>query len=155
MKKSWMALVVAALLLAATGARARDLLPDFSLATPGGGTVRLGDYLGKKNIVINFWASWCDACKEEVPVLLKLKEQAGDGVVFLGINVGDSDRAVQRFTDRHRFNYQILLDRDKSVTRRYKVVGVPQTMVISRNGEIVYRDSKPPANLGALLNARH
>jgi len=136
------------LLIPAAGPSAEpQTLPDFSLPSLEGKTVSLHDFTGK-TVVLNFWASWCDSCEEEMPQLLKLKAQyANQDVVFLGINAGDSDRAASRFVDRMKYSYEILLDRDKSVSKSLQVLGLPQTIVISKDGKVVYRESRPPEKI--------
>jgi thiol-disulfide isomerase/thioredoxin len=74
---------------------------DFTLMSLDGQSVSLHDYLKKKIIVINFWAAWCEACAEEIPLLLKLKNQYPKGdVVCLGINAGETQRIAHKFVDR-------------------------------------------------------
>lgn len=121
---------------------------DFTLMSLNGKSVSLHDYLKKKIIVINFWAAWCDACEEEMPQLLKLKHQnTSDDVVFLGINAGDTERMARKFVDKTSYSYLILLDENKSVARQFQVLGLPQTLVISKDGKIVYREGRPPEDL--------
>ncbi|EKD41469.1 MAG: peroxiredoxin-like protein, partial [uncultured bacterium] len=92
---------------------------DFTLSSLNNQSVSLHDFLGRKIIVMNFWASWCDTCEEEMPQLLKLKEKyASDpDVVFFGINAGDSPRAAQKFVDKLNYSYNILMDVDKQVSK--------------------------------------
>lgn len=126
---------------------------DFTLPSLDGGSVSLRDFLHKKVVVMNFWAAWCAACEEEMPELLDLKSRyASKDVVFLGINAGDTERAAKKFIDKMNFSYQILLDRDKSVSRKFKVLGIPQTLVIAKDGKIVYREGRPPRDLGFIKN---
>lgn len=148
MKKLSIFLAVVAILGAAALGRADQLPPaDFTLTSLDGKPVSLHDFAGK-TVVLNFWASWCDSCEEEMPQLLRLKEQyAGQDVVFLGINAGDSDRAAQRFVEKMNYSYRILLDHDKSVAKQYQVLGLPQTLIISKDGKIVYRESRPPVKI--------
>lgn len=122
---------------------------DFTLPGLDQSSTSLHDYLGHKTIVINFWASWCDSCEEEMPQLLNLQKKysASPDVVFIGIDVGDSPRAAQKFVSKMGYTYRILLDGDKSITKKFGIVGVPQTLVISPAGKIVYQGSRPPADL--------
>jgi peroxiredoxin len=121
---------------------------DFTLMSLDGKSVSLHDYLKKKIIVINFWAAWCDACEEEMPWLLKLKNQNASGdIVFIGINAGETERMARKFVDKTGYSYLILLDADKSVARQFQVLGLPQTLVISKDSKIVYRGGRPPEDL--------
>lgn len=124
---------------------------DFTLVSLDGKRVSLHDYLHKKTIVINFWAAWCEACAEEMPQLLQLKNQttAAD-VVFLGINAGDTESRARNFVEKTGYSYLILLDTDKSVAKQFQVLGIPQTLVISKEGKIIYRGGRPPRALDAL-----
>ncbi len=143
----------ALLSVGAVGAEDPGAASDFTLPSLDGGSVSLRDFLHKKAVVMNFWAAWCDACEEEMPELLRLKNQyASKDVVFLGINAGDTERAAKKFVDKMSFSYQILLDRDKSVSRKFKVLGIPQTLVIAKDGKIVYREGRPPRDLGFIKN---
>lgn len=125
--------------------------PDFTLTSIEGTPFHLADVLGQKNIVINFWASWCDSCEEEIPKLTTLRSTAPADTVFLGINAGDSHSAAQKFINHTHYNYQILLDAQKSVAKLYGVLGLPQTLVINKSGQIVYRESTPPKTLVGLI----
>jgi len=146
-KKLVILFAVITMLCPVSSGRAEQTPTDFKLTSLDGKTVALHDYAGK-TVVLNFWASWCDSCEEEMPLLLKLKEQyTGQDVVFLGINAGDSDRAAQRFVEKMKYSYQILLDHDKSVSKQFQVLGLPQTLVISKDGKIVYRESRPPSKI--------
>lgn len=121
---------------------------DFTLMSLDDKSVSLHDYLKKKTIVINFWAAWCDACEEEMTQLLKLKNQnASDDVVFLGINAGDTARKAQKFIDKTGYSYLILMDTDKKISRQFQILGLPQTLVISKDGLIIYRAGRPPEDL--------
>lgn len=122
---------------------------DFSLPSLDGQTFALKDALGQKIIVLNFWAAWCTTCAEEMPLLLELKNKYADrsDVAFVGINVGDSSRAAQRFVDSYKYSYTILLDANKAVAKLYQVTGIPQTIVISKTGEISFRGARPPSEL--------
>ncbi len=126
----------------------QDEASDFTLTSLDGRSVSLQDYRHRKVVVMNFWAAWCDSCEEEMPKLLKLKSQYdSQDVVFLGINAGDTERAAQKFVDKTGYSYVILLDKDKSVARKFQVLGIPQTLVISKDGKIVYREGRPPPDL--------
>ncbi|MBI2340490.1 MAG: TlpA family protein disulfide reductase [Deltaproteobacteria bacterium] len=133
----------------AVGTTAEEMAPDFTLASLDGRTVSLRDYRHRKTVVINFWAGWCDACTEEIPLLLNLKNRYASqkNVVFLGINAGESERMARKFVEKTGYSYDILLDTDKSVARKFRLLGIPQTLVISREGKIVYRGDRPPADL--------
>lgn len=125
-----------------------DVPPDFTLKSFEGDHLTLSQFLGSKNVLINFWASWCDSCEEEIPILMKLKQRyAGQDIVFIAINVGDKVEVAKRFVERMGFDYKILLDQDKSVTKQFKIFGIPQTWVIGKNGEVLFHDTRPPKDI--------
>ena len=132
--------------------RAAPLAIDFQAKTLTGSNFIFSEVLGKKNIVINFWASWCDSCEEEIEILNDLKSKYPDqeNTVFLAINAGDTERAAQHFVDKTKFSYSVVMDSDKAIAKKFGILGLPQTIVISALGEIVYQNSKPPKDLNML-----
>jgi peroxiredoxin len=141
----WMASLMVGLLLGSSAALAAEKAPDFSLPDLNGKTFKLSEALGKKTVVINFWAAWCTTCKEEIPQLVEFQKQwKSDEAVFLGINAGDPAAKAKKFQDRNKYPYTVLLDEAKTTAKLYGVNGIPQTLVIDPKGEIVYRGSRPP-----------
>ena len=108
---------------------------------------KLSDYLGKKKIVINFWASWCTACIQELPILRELKSQNKTDTVFVAINAGERTKLIKKFLKRYDFPYLILEDRNKKIADLYKIERLPQTIVINKKGKIVYRGEEPPRKI--------
>lgn len=135
-----------ALYLLSTHTVLAETAKDFSLSTPNGQTVALSNFLGQKTVVLNFWASWCTTCEEEIPQLVKLKAALPADSVFLGINAGDSSRAAMHFVEKNSYPYEVLLDTQKAIAKQFQVSGIPQTLIINKTGEIVYRGSRPPTD---------
>jgi peroxiredoxin len=134
--------------LTAAAWAAEDKAKDFSLPGLDGKTFALADVLGKKTVVLNFWAAWCTTCKEEIPQLTDLqKTTPEDAAVFLGVNAGDNAAKAKKFQEKNGYPYQVLLDQDKSVAKQYGITGVPQTLIINPKGVIVFRGSRPPKTL--------
>lgn len=124
---------------------AGEAAPKFSLPDIDGKTVNVGGLIGKKTVVLNFWAAWCTSCVEEIPQLKALQESPGaDKAVFFGINAGENERKAKRFVEKNQFPYKVLIDRDKSIARKYGVPGIPVTVIIAKDGTIIYRGSRPP-----------
>lgn len=117
-------------------------LPSFK----DGKIFKLSDHLGKKRIVMNFWASWCTSCVQELPELHALKEKYSDAV-YVGINSGERKILVKKFIRRYKFNYHILLDKDKKVATLYNIEALPRTIVIGLNKKIVFDSNRPPKGL--------
>ena len=100
------------------------------------GSGSLADYKGKV-VVLNVWASWCDPCREEVPLLQKTHERiAAEGGTVLGVDTQDaSDKAVA-FLAEHKATFPSLRDRDRTYGREFGVTGYPETFLIDRSGRV-------------------
>ncbi|HMJ74936.1 MAG TPA: redoxin domain-containing protein [Iamia sp.] len=111
--------------------------PDLVLARLGGGDdVRISDYRGQP-VVVNFWASWCLACVEEMPDLQRVHESLGDQVAFLGVNVRDAPEAATRMVARTGVTYDLVRDEDGALARALEVTTFPTTFLIDADGTIV------------------
>lgn len=112
--------------------------PDFTLTDMQGEAVSLSQYRGKV-ILLNFWAGWCPPCRAEMPSMEKLYRQLKDrDFVILAVNVEEGGRAaVQDFTREIPVSFPILLDTAQTVSRLYRVRGLPQSYIIDREGKIV------------------
>lgn len=117
---------------------------EFSLPSlDGDKLIELKDYRGKP-VVINFWASWCGPCREEMPFLERAwKEYKDKGVIFLGINVLDEEKNAKDFINFFNISYTNLKDSSGKVTNTYGVVGLPVTFFIDKEGRIVRRNYGP------------
>jgi len=114
--------------------------PEIELDDLGGQHHRLSDYRGKI-VLINFWASWCPECIEEMPSLNKIYEKyKGKGLVVLGISADRKKEAAMKILTKADVKYPVLLDTSGGIfMRRYAVIAFPTTVVIDRNGFIVER----------------
>ncbi|HEX7737805.1 MAG TPA: TlpA disulfide reductase family protein [Ktedonobacteraceae bacterium] len=117
--------------------------PDFALAllSPQKGTriLSLADFRGKP-LVINFWASWCEPCKEEAPLLQNAWRQAheqGKDVVFLGIDFQEAQGEALRFLQDYHITYPLVLDTSGAVAGKYSIASLPDTIFINRSGTVV------------------
>ncbi len=115
---------------------------DFSLPDLDGAPKSLGRFVGKKPVLLVFWAAWCPLCKEQVPVINRIHGQ-GD-VEVLAVNVKESPKKVKAAARSLDISYPVLLDSDGSVAKKYKVPGVPVYIVIDNAGRIVYRSTAFP-----------
>jgi peroxiredoxin len=135
---------VFALALLATAAPAQATLaaqspaPDFTLKTAEGRNLRLQEQRGQV-VMVNFWASWCGPCKQEMPHLNRLygKYQAS-GFTLLGVNVDDDPRQAMAVAARMGLKFPVLLDADKAVIKRYDMGSMPATVLIDRDGRVRY-----------------
>lgn len=106
---------------------------DFNLPLLGGSNQRLHDLRGTP-VVINFWATWCGPCREEMPLLDSFAEEYSGHVVVLGINSGESESQVAAFVEEIQVDFPILLDEDEQVTDRYFVRNFPITFFVDAEG---------------------
>lgn len=120
--------------------------PGFSLAAlgPAGGksTLSLSDFKGKA-IVLNFWASWCAPCKEELPLLESTWKQIqaqGKDVIFVGIDYQESSSAAAGFLQQNSVTYPAVLDASGSVASKYGITSLPDTFFINHNGTVVSKE---------------
>lgn len=110
------------------------LAPDFRLLDLDGNPVWLGDV--DAPAVVNFWASWCTFCIEEMPDFQRVHELVGDGVVIIGINRAEPLDIAQRFADETGAEYSLLLDTEDELASVYRVIGMPTTLYIGADGRV-------------------
>jgi thiol-disulfide isomerase/thioredoxin len=112
---------------------------DFTLSNVDGAHVSLQQYQGKV-IFLNFWATWCIPCREEMPALEKLHQTyQGQDLVVLAINLKESPDQVKAFFEKHVLSFPSLIDPNGAVFRAYSVTGMPTTYLVSRDGTILAR----------------
>jgi cytochrome c biogenesis protein CcmG/thiol:disulfide interchange protein DsbE len=103
----------------------------------GDGEIRLSDYRGQA-VVLNFWASWCEPCKDEAPLLEETWQRYRDeGLVVLGVDAQDFRTDARRFADRSGMTYPIAFDGHGSSLGRFGVTGFPETWFLGRDGRLV------------------
>jgi peroxiredoxin len=112
---------------------ASDLeLPDLS-----GRPVRLRDFRGRV-VLLNFWATWCAPCREEMPALETLARELGPrGLTVVGVNFKESRQEVEAFVQEHKLAFPMLLDGAGEVAQRYQVFALPVTFLVDRRGMVV------------------
>lgn len=130
------ALILAGLLawgFLAPGRAPQQEAPDFSLRLLGGGTLTSDDLRGEP-VVLNYWASWCIPCREEMPLFEKMARRYEDrGVHIIGVNYQDSVEGAQGFIDEIGVTYPIALDTQGTLASELGVRGLPQTFFIDRD----------------------
>ena len=112
--------------------------PDFTLKSQKGDNLKLSELRGKV-ILINFWASWCGPCRQEMPILDELyKHYRSLDFTILGVNVEqDSDNAKSLLKDVS-VSFPVLFDNENKVSKLYDVKGMPSTVLVDRDGNIRY-----------------
>jgi thiol-disulfide isomerase/thioredoxin len=117
--------------------------PTFALKTPEGRSLGSADLRGKV-ILINFWATWCGPCKEEMPALERLQRRLGDSnFVLVAVTTDLQPVTIAHFARGLGLNFPILLDETKDVSAAYGVRGLPTTVLIDRQGRLVGRAVGP------------
>lgn len=112
--------------------------PDFTLRTARGGNLRLQEQRGRV-VMVNFWATWCGPCRQEMPHLNRLYEKyRNSGFVLLGVNVDEDAGKAIGLADKLGLSFPVLLDAEKKVSRLYDLSDMPSTLVIDRNGRVRY-----------------
>jgi thiol-disulfide isomerase/thioredoxin len=134
--------VAASLLLAAAPAvRAADVVGQpaaaFTLPARGGGAPVTLAALRGQVVMVNFWASWCGPCREEFPLLDQMYAKYRPmGFTLLGVNVEPDAKNAEGVLAKTPVRFPILLDRDNSLSKLYRIDGMPSTVLIDRNGVV-------------------
>jgi peroxiredoxin len=112
--------------------------PDFALKSHGGENLRLSEFRGEV-VMINFWASWCGPCRQEMPLLDELYTQYQPlGFTILGVNVEEDPSKARQLLKDSPVNFPILYDDKSEVSKLYKVVAMPSTVLVDRDGNVRY-----------------
>ena len=122
-----------------------DAAPDFALKSSTGENLRLSEYRGDV-VMVNFWATWCGPCRQEMPLLdgLYAKYQRV-GFTLLGVNIDDDSRRAMDMIDELGVNFPVLFDESKSVSKLYNVEAMPVTVLVDKEGVVrhVHHGYKP------------
>ena len=135
------ALALPALAVNPTGSPA----PQFTLGSRAGQSVSLAQYKGQV-VMLNFWASWCGPCRQEMPLLESIyKKYNRLGFTMIGVNVEPDSNAANEWLKATPVSFPILYDKDSKVSKMYDVAGMPSTVIIDRTGKVrvLHRGYKP------------
>ncbi len=119
--------------------------PDFALRSSEGSNLRLSEYRGEV-VMINFWATWCGPCRQEMPLLDDLYTRYERvGFKLLGVNIDDDSRRAMRMVEELGVSFPVLFDESKDVSRLYQVEAMPVTVLVDRSGTVrhVHHGYKP------------
>jgi peroxiredoxin len=115
-----------------------DNAPDFTLRSADGPNVRLLEQRGRV-VMVNFWATWCGPCRQEMPHLNRLYGKYRDaGFVLLAVNIDEDQAKAIALATRLGLRFPVLLDTDKKVSRLYDLSTMPSTVLIDRDGRMRY-----------------
>ncbi|MBR4026779.1 MAG: redoxin domain-containing protein [Lachnospiraceae bacterium] len=118
----------------------RTPAPDFTVTDNTGASVNLSDFFGKP-IIINFWATWCEPCKSELPTFDTLYQEYGEDVHFLMINLTDNAtdtvRKVKAFVEQQGYSFPVYYDTELNVALTYYIPSIPRTLFLDKQGNIL------------------
>jgi peroxiredoxin len=119
---------------------------DFTLLEAGGGPVSMSRFIGKKPVLLIFWATWCPHCDESVPAINTMHSEppTRDTLEIFALDYMESREKVRAFIERKKVAFRVLLDSDGSVARKYGVIGIPTYILIDRRGNVVFRGYEIP-----------
>lgn len=150
LKSLCMAIALASGVAASATALAADPIgqpaPAFSLPLRGGSAPLGLDKLRGQVVMVNFWASWCEPCRKEFPLLDQIyKKYKAAGFTLVGINVEPDAKDAESFIAKTPVSFPILFDKDSAVSKQYHVSGMPTTVLIDRKGVLrwVHRSYVP------------
>jgi len=129
-------------IIAASSLAASDLAgqaaPDFVLKSSTGENLRLSEYRGDV-VMINFWATWCGPCRQEMPLLNDLfNRYQRVGFSLLGVNIDDDSRRAMQMVEDLGVDFPVLFDETKAVSKLYQVEAMPVTVIVDREGIVRY-----------------
>jgi peroxiredoxin len=122
-------------------AEAGENAPDFELMKLDGQQMRLSDYRGQA-VLLNFWASWCTLCVNELPLMneaYKLNQTTDSKVEIIAVNIGEKPETIEKFVHRYELLFPIVLDGDNVLKKTYHISSLPLTLLIDQQGNIVER----------------
>ena len=134
----WMrgAAVAAALAITSTVGASAAMAPSFALPSRSGDTVSLAQLKGKV-VMLNFWASWCGPCRQEMPLLDQMhKRYSSLGFTLVGVNVDANSKDAEEWLSKTPVSFPVLFDRESKVSAMYDVKAMPSTVFIDRKGNV-------------------
>lgn len=127
----------AAISLASSGLTGQPA-PDFALKSSTGANLRLSEYRGDV-VMINFWATWCGPCRQEMPLLDELSSRYERvGFKLLGVNIDDDSNRAMAMIEELGVSFPVLFDARKEVSKMYDVSAMPVTVIVDREGTVRY-----------------
>jgi len=126
--------------------------PDFTLQGLDGPPVSLSRFLGKKPVLLVFWATWCPECKAAIPKINALHGgPVGETMQILALDFRETRKKVAAAVKSRDIRYPVLLDERGQVARAFSVVGIPTYVLIGRDGTVAYRGNVLPADISRYL----
>jgi len=125
------------LLASQTGPQPGQPAPDFTLPDATGSPIKLSAYKGKV-VLLDFWATWCEGCKVEIPWYVEFQNKyRNDGLTAIGVSMDDDGwKSVKPFLEEHKLNYPVVIANQDLTTRYGGLPSLPMTLLIDRDGKI-------------------
>ncbi len=114
-----------------------DRYRDFTVTLLDGSTFTLSEHEGSV-IFLNFWATWCGPCVNEMPAFTELQNKYGDQITMLAVNAGEASAVVEKFATTNNYTFPIALDEDYTAVNQYPTDGIPYTVIIGKDGIIAH-----------------
>ena len=112
--------------------------PDFTLKSLTGENLKLSELRGNV-VLLNFWASWCGPCRQEMPLLEKMHNKyKGLGFTVMGVNVEEDSSKAKAMAKKDKLSFPVLFDTQSQVSKAYQVSAMPSTVIIDRDGKVRY-----------------
>jgi peroxiredoxin len=119
-----------------SGPRVGQLAPDFTLMDLDGDPITLSDYRGKI-VFLNFWATWCPPCRQEMPAIESFyNEHKDEDVVVIGVDLRETVAEVRHFIEEGGYTWTFVIDTNGQVNRDYRVIAIPASFFLDREGVI-------------------
>ncbi|CAM4146348.1 redoxin domain-containing protein [Lacicoccus alkaliphilus] len=112
---------------------------DFQLETLDGGTVQLSEINEDRGVILNFWGTWCEPCREEMPDMNTIYNEGHDEYELIAVNVSEGEQQINQFLMSldEELSFPIALDRNRDVTKAYQIGPLPTTIAIDKSGVVV------------------
>ena len=136
----WMGLAAAVVMAVSTSSAGleQSAAPDFTLKSVDGENLKLSEFRGEV-VLINFWASWCGPCRQEMPLLSDLHDKyRALGFTVLGVNVEEDSAKARKLLQKMPVSFPVLFDNESVVSKQYDVVAMPSTVLVDRDGNMRY-----------------
>ena len=116
----------------------KGMAPDFTLKSYAGSNERLSEFRGQV-VLLNFWASWCGPCRQEMPLINAFyKKYKKLGFTVIGINVEENSKKAKQIVKNTGISFPVLFDTENKVSELYEVSAMPSTVIIDRDGNMRY-----------------
>lgn len=132
--------MVLCLVLTLSGVAAAETRHDFTAVTLDGDSLSLADFRGRV-VLVEFWASWCPPCREQLPHTAALEDELDD-LVVLAVSVDTRRERVERFAERVRLPRRVLLDPEGHIAARFALEAMPWAVLVDRDGTVLWEGSR-------------